>query len=63
VIAEILADGDLHAFPIGDPPEALARHIGRELGGTARSDRPGSGSERSTWRPLASKNSSAACRA
>jgi len=33
VIAEILADGDLHAFPIGDPPEALARRIGRELGG------------------------------
>jgi hypothetical protein len=33
VIAEILADGDLHAFPIGDPPEVLARRIGRELGG------------------------------
>jgi hypothetical protein len=33
LIAEILADGDLHAFPIGDPPEALARRIGRELGG------------------------------
>ena len=33
LIAEILADGDLHAFPIGDPPEALARWIGRELGG------------------------------
>ena len=33
VIAEILADGDLHAFPIGDPPEVLARRIGRELSG------------------------------
>ena len=33
LIAEILADGDLHAFPIGDPPELLARRIGRELGG------------------------------
>ena len=33
LIAEILADGDLRAFPIGDPPEALARRIGRELGG------------------------------
>ncbi len=33
LIAEILADGDLHAFPIGDPPEVLARRIGRELGG------------------------------
>lgn len=33
VIAEILADGDLHAFAIGDPPEVLARRIGRELGG------------------------------
>ena len=33
VIAEILADGDLHAFPIGDPPAVLARRIGRELGG------------------------------
>jgi hypothetical protein len=33
VVAEILADGDLHAFPIGDPPEALTRRIDRELGG------------------------------
>jgi hypothetical protein len=33
VIAEILADGDLHAFPISDPPEVLARRISRELGG------------------------------
>jgi SLOG in TRPM, prokaryote/SMODS and SLOG-associating 2TM effector domain 1/Protein of unknown function (DUF4231) len=33
LIAEVLADGDLHAFPIGDSPEALARWIGRELGG------------------------------
>jgi len=33
VIAEILADGDLHAFPISDPPELLALRIGRELGG------------------------------
>ena len=33
LIAEILADGDLHAFPIADPPEVLARRIGRELGG------------------------------
>jgi SLOG in TRPM, prokaryote/Protein of unknown function (DUF4231) len=33
MIAEILADGDLHAFPIGDPPEVLARRISRELGG------------------------------
>ena len=33
LIAEILADGDLHAFPMSDPPEALARRIGRELGG------------------------------
>jgi predicted Rossmann-fold nucleotide-binding protein len=33
LIAEILADGDLHAFPIGDPPEVLGRRIGRELGG------------------------------
>jgi hypothetical protein len=33
VIAEILADGDLHAVPIGDPPAVLARRIGRELGG------------------------------
>lgn len=33
LIAEILADGDLHAFPIGDPPEALERRIGRDLGG------------------------------
>ena len=33
LIAEILADGDLHAFPLADPPEALARRIGRELGG------------------------------
>src|SRR5271168_5343854 len=33
LIAEILADGDLHALPIGDPPEVLARRIGRELGG------------------------------
>ena len=33
VVAEILADGDLHAFAIGDPPEVLARRIGRELGG------------------------------
>ncbi|MGH7048345.1 MAG: DUF4231 domain-containing protein [Stellaceae bacterium] len=32
LIAEILADGDLHAFPIGDPPEALGRRIGRDLG-------------------------------
>ena len=33
VIAEILADGDLHAFLIGDPPAVLSRRIGRELGG------------------------------
>jgi hypothetical protein len=42
LIAEILADGDLHAFPIGDPPEVLARRIGRELSGKC-----GSGSGRS----------------
>jgi hypothetical protein len=33
VIAEILADGNLHAFPISDPPEALVRRISWELGG------------------------------
>jgi hypothetical protein len=33
LIAEILADGDLLTFPVGDLPEALARRIGRELGG------------------------------
>ena len=33
LIAEILADGDLHAFPINNPPEALVRRISRELGG------------------------------
>jgi len=36
VIAEILADGDLHAFLIGDPPAVLSRRIGRELGGESR---------------------------
>jgi hypothetical protein len=62
VIAEILADGNLQAFPIGDPPEILARRIGRELGGDSTLQQHGCGSERSTWRPSASRNPSGACR-